>query len=62
MKTKWKCLKDAGCFTVGKIYACTPEGRLIDDDGDRRLRPEQYNRHYERECFIEIKAGSMFNK
>ncbi len=46
MKNRWLCLHSDWCFTEGKVYTETACGHLIDDDGDRRLSPQAYNRLY----------------
>lgn len=55
MKTKkWKCLVTRDHFTAGKIYEELENGRIRDDDGDRRLKPQQYNNYWPDVMFKEI--------
>ena len=44
---EWICKENAvTAFTIGQTYLTNSRGFLIDDDGDKRLKPEFYNHTY----------------
>ena len=58
---EWICNEHICGFTPGRIYSTSPEGSLIDNAGDLRLRPENYN-YAIKGAFKQIEDVSLENK
>ena len=61
---EWICTKDVGIdgFTAGKVYKVNHKGLLIDDDGDVRLTPSDYNGCFMANIFVMIPPVSLVNE